>query len=188
MNIDKKPVDATTAVAKEPLEVTEKDVNEANTLIAEEHYVGKDGDRLFTRDEVSIVLRKRMERYQKSLLDKYKVKDLDELERLVLLGKHMEQAFQEYSSKKNVDALPPHNEKGNLKIEQELLDVLIAIRDKEYISISWIQRNLSKGFPRAGRLFSDLIKLNAVSKEGTKKGNKVNKEVVQSLLAKLKVY
>ncbi len=147
MNTDKKPVDATTAVAKEPLEVTEKDVNEANTLIAEEHYVGKDGDRLFTRDEVSIILRKRIERHDRALLAKYHLSSMQELDELVRFAHDVESLF-EHHSKKQAELNPKKTTSGK--------EVLGFIGDKEKVTIQEISENLNLDYEYAENIVSIL--------------------------------
>lgn len=57
------------------------------------HYIGEDGDRLFTRDEVTVILRRRLDRYQNSIFEKYGVKDSSELDRVVATFYYLKNAF-----------------------------------------------------------------------------------------------
>lgn len=61
-----------------------------------DHYVGEDGDRLFTRSEVTIVLRKRLERKQKQILDTYGVQSFNELENIVKTYNYFKESLLEY--------------------------------------------------------------------------------------------
>lgn len=68
------PVKAVSATAEELLAPQEKvDVDTKKT------YFGADGDRLFTRDEVGIILKKRLDRYVNSILAKTSCTSISEL-------------------------------------------------------------------------------------------------------------
>ena len=68
--------------------------------IVEGHYVGVDGDRLFTRDEVTRILKRRIDRYQNSVFLKYGVKNAQELDKLVATYYFMKDAF-DFGDKKD---------------------------------------------------------------------------------------
>ena len=47
------------------------------------HYIGEDGDRLFTRNEVTTILNKRIKRYEQSILNTYNLKSVDDLKHII---------------------------------------------------------------------------------------------------------
>jgi len=72
-----------------------------------DYYVGEDGDRLFTRNEVTTILHKRIERYQNNLFESYGVENIEELNRIISRYYYMESAFADVvnikSDKKSAD-------------------------------------------------------------------------------------
>ena len=86
-----------------------------------DYYIGEDGDRLFNRDEVTIILRKRLERYQNNLFESYGVASMDELNRIISRYYYMENAFLDAinmtTDKKDVDA----KKDGSVSTEFELI-------------------------------------------------------------------
>jgi transcriptional regulator with XRE-family HTH domain len=65
-----------------------------------DYYLSKDGDRLFTRDEVTTILKKRIDRYQQSIFAKYKLQGVAEMDRAIDLYHHMKDAFESASMDK----------------------------------------------------------------------------------------
>ena len=65
-----KPVKATTAVATDSFEES-KEKTLTPSKDTDGNYIGDDGDRLFTRDEVTQILRVRLDRQLKSITERY---------------------------------------------------------------------------------------------------------------------
>lgn len=158
MKKEKKPVGATAAVAKDSFKESNKPFPPARKD-AEGNYIGDDGDRLFTRDEVSIILQKRMERYSKSLLEKYGLSSLDELEGLIMLADKVTEAAKIYGTSK---ACKAREEGLRRRKVADLKQKLEVIGNWNYISISKIQRSFGMSFPSAGRLFMILKEENLI--------------------------
>ena len=62
------------------------------------HYIGEDGDRLFTRNEVTVILKKRLDRYQNQVFAKYGVKGFDDLDEIVNAYNYLKDSFSKFSS------------------------------------------------------------------------------------------
>lgn len=77
------PVEAVSAPAKEVSNTSEIEAEPTPLKDKEGHYIGHDGDRLFTRNEVTTILKVRFERHDASLLRSLRCKDFDEVSDLV---------------------------------------------------------------------------------------------------------
>lgn len=62
------------------------------------HYVGADGDRLFTRDEVTTILRKRLDRFKNSIFEKAGVHSEESLIQVVEAYSRMRETFMNYKA------------------------------------------------------------------------------------------
>jgi len=94
----KKPGSAVTASAMDPFEVSEEDLTILAKLNGEGHYIGSDGDRLFTRNEVTIILKRRLERYKNNILSKYQLSSMHELDALILLASKIKESVRSYNA------------------------------------------------------------------------------------------
>lgn len=99
------PVEAVSAPAKEVISTSETEAKAEPLKDKDGHYIGEDGDRLFTRDEVTTILKSRFERHDAGLLRSLRCKNMEEVKDLVDFARsvlHVQNEFM-LSSKENYD-------------------------------------------------------------------------------------
>lgn len=174
------PVEATTAVA-DSFEESKRIVRHPNKD-ALGNYVGDDGDRLFTRDEVTTILRVRLGRQLKTILEKYGIENLEELDALVNLADKVNESIEEY---RNSRAYASREQSYQDRRMAELAENLKEIGNWNYVNISKLQRFFGIGFTKARTIFNQLIELELIKKVDTAEGASyvLNKEDVASFIA-----
>lgn len=60
--------------------------------------------------------------------------------------------------------------------KDEAEEIFDKVKDRDYISISYIQRTFGLGFPSASKIFNEMVERKMVLPETNKRGYHINKE------------